>query len=152
MMRRMGSLALLMLFGLPLSVCPLLGQEAPPPTTQPSLPAPRPDTSGTYRPGHGVTAPKLIFQREAEFSEEARRKHISGNCRVALVVDVDGRVKNVRIVRSAAAGQPENLRAAAQTLDDKAIEAVKQYRFEPAMFEGRPVPVALNVEVNFRLF
>jgi TonB family protein len=149
---RVRSLALLMLLGPPLSVCSLLGQEAPTPTTPPSLPAPRPDTSGTYRPGHGVSAPRLVFQREAEFSDEARRKHVTGNCMVALVVDVDGHVKNVRVVRSAADGQPEKLKAAAQTLDDKAIEAVKQYRFEPAMFEGRPVPVALNVEVNFKLF
>jgi len=37
-------------------------------------------------------------------------------------------------------------------LDEKAIEAVKQYRFKPAMYDGHPVPVELNIEVSFKLF
>ena len=60
---------------------------------------------------------------------------------VSLVVTPDGAAHGLRVVRSLGMG-----------LDEKALEAVRQWRFEPARKDGKPVAVAVDVEVNFRLF
>jgi len=82
-----------------------------------------------------------IHEVEPEFSEEARRAKFMGVVTVNLIVDDKGMPQNVHVLRSVGMG-----------LDDKAVEAVKQYRFKPAMEAGKPVPVQLNVEVNFQIF
>jgi periplasmic protein TonB len=95
-----------------------------------------------YRPGvGGVTAPVPLITPEAEFSDEARRAKYQGICVIAVIVDAQGYPRNPRVVQRLGMG-----------LDEKALEAVLQYRFKPAMRAGRPVPVAINVEVNFRLY
>jgi TonB family protein len=76
-----------------------------------------------------------------KFSDEAQRAKYSGICILSLVVDKDGSPRDIRVVRRLGMG-----------LDEKAIEAVNQYRFKPAMKDGEPVPVRITVEVNFRLF
>jgi len=122
---------------------------------KPAEAQPNPDSSGIYHRGDGVSMPKLIYSVEPEFSEKARRKKIGGNCKVFLVVDTDGNPQNVHVLRSVAEDVPEKekkLRPAAASLDEKALTAVKQYRFEPATFQGKPVPFALTVEVNFQIF
>jgi TonB family protein len=96
--------------------------------------------------------PNLIYQVEPDFPEKARKKKINGNCKVSIVVDIDGQVKDVRVIHSVAEDQPSKLKAVALAFDEKAIEAVRQYRFEPALLQGKPVPVALTVEVNFTIF
>jgi TonB family protein len=58
-----------------------------------------------------------------------------------MIIDPDGHTRNIRIARALGLG-----------LDDKAIEAVRGWRFEPARKDGRPVPVEVTVEVNFRLY
>jgi protein TonB len=60
---------------------------------------------------------------------------------VNLIVDQQGRPVNVHVLRGVGMG-----------LDDKAVAAVKQYRFKPAREAGKPVAVELNVEVNFQIF
>jgi len=90
---------------------------------------------------HGAfTAPKVIYQVDPEFSEEARRAKHYGT--VILVVDVDtiGRAVNVRVARSLGLG-----------LDEKAVEAVSRWRFRPGMRAGKPVMVSATIEVNFHL-
>jgi len=87
----------------------------------------------------GVTPPVPLNYVEAEFSEEARRGGFSGICLVSVTVDIKGRPQNPRVVRALGHG-----------LDEKAIEAVKKYRFKPAMKDGIPVPIQITVEVNFR--
>jgi len=99
------------------------------------------DTPHLARVGHGVTPPKAILQREAEFSDYARQKKIQGSCVVSLVVDVNGMPQNVHIARSL---EP--------SLDQNAVLSVRKYRFQPAMMNGIPVPVAISVEVTFRLY
>jgi protein TonB len=95
-----------------------------------------------YRPGiGGVTAPVPLLTPEAEFSDEARRAKYQGVCLISLVVDAQGIPRNPRVVRRLGMG-----------LDEKALEAVLKYRFRPAMRAGRPVPVMITVEVNFRLY
>ena len=66
---------------------------------------------------------------------------LSGNVLIQLIVDRDGLPQNVHVIRSVGIG-----------LDDNAIAAVKQYRFTPAMEDGKPVAVQLNIEVNFQLW
>jgi periplasmic protein TonB len=96
---------------------------------------------GPRRIGGGVSAPQVIFQVEPEFSEEARKAKVAGNVLVNLWVGTDGRPSHVRVIRGVGMG-----------LDEKAVEAVKQYKFRPAMENGKPVLVELNIEVNFQIF
>ena len=118
-----------------------------------SEPRPNPDSSGIYHVSNGVITPKLIFQAGPEVSEKALKHKISGNVTVHLVVDTEGHVQDVRIFRSAAEDFTKNKdREIARTLDAKAIECVRQYRFEPGSFQGKSVPVELKVEINFQLY
>lgn len=125
----------------------------------PSAPEPQktanlnPDLDGIYHISKEVTAPRLIYSVEPEFSEKARKRKISGNVKVKFVVDKDGSVRNISIVTSAAEHSTDKKdREAALSLDPKAVEAVSRYRFEPATFQGKPVPCWMTVEVNFQLF
>ena len=114
--------------------------------------APVPDTAGVYSMGKGVVAPKIVFQVEPEFTEAARKKKISGDCRVEFVVDASGHVGEVKVARSVGEGQEEKVRKAAASLDAKAVEAVRQYRFLPGTVEGKAVPVRMTVEINFQIY
>jgi periplasmic protein TonB len=96
---------------------------------------------GLYHVGGGVSAPQLIFSPDPEFSDEARRAKYQGVCVVSLVVDAQGNPQRVAVVRHLGMG-----------LDEKAVEAVKQYKFKPATLQGKPVPVEVNIEVNFRIY
>jgi protein TonB len=96
---------------------------------------------GLEHVGGKVSAPYQINQVEAEFSDEARRAKYQGIVVVAIIVDKQGNPQNPRVVRALGMG-----------LDEKAIEAVMKYKFHPAMREGKPVAVPVNVEINFRLY
>jgi protein TonB len=96
---------------------------------------------GVYRIGGGVSAPVLLYQPEPEFSEEARKAKVAGDVIVSIQVDPTGRPIHVHIARGIGMG-----------LDEKALEAVRQYKFKPAMKDGKPVTVEMNVDVNFQIF
>ena len=96
---------------------------------------------GTFRPGHGVSPPRAIYSPEPEFSEEARKAKYQGLCTLMIVVSADGKPTNIRVVNSLGMG-----------LDEKAIETVKTWRFEPGQKDGHPVNVEIAVEVDFRLY
>jgi periplasmic protein TonB len=96
---------------------------------------------GPRRIGGGVSAPILIYSVEPEFSEEARKAKVAGNVLVNLWVDTNGNPSHVHVIRGVGMG-----------LDEKARDAVLQYKFKPAMENGHPVLVELNVEVNFQIF
>jgi TonB family protein len=97
---------------------------------------------GTYRLGGGDTGPVPIYAPDPEFSDEARRAKYQGICLIALIVDAQGNPINPHVVRALGMG-----------LDEKALEAVRKYKFRPAMKGGKtPVPVAITIEVNFRLY
>ncbi|MGB8769208.1 MAG: energy transducer TonB [Candidatus Korobacteraceae bacterium] len=96
---------------------------------------------GAYRVGGGVSAPKALYAPDPDYSEEARKAKYQGTVVLWLVVSADGKPQQIRVQRPLGMG-----------LDEKAIEAVRQWRFEPAKKDGQPVPVMINVEVNFRLY
>ncbi len=96
---------------------------------------------GAYRVGGGVSAPRPLSDPDPEYSEEARKAKYQGTVVLWVIVGPDGKVRDVRVARSLGMG-----------LDEKAIEAVRQWRFEPAKKDGQPVPVQVSIEVNVRLF
>ena len=97
---------------------------------------------GPYRVGGGISAPVPLNSVEAEFSDEARRAKYQGVCLIQMIVDAQGIPQNPRVIRPLGMG-----------LDEKALEAVRKYRFKPAMKDGKTaVPVMITVEVNFRLY
>jgi periplasmic protein TonB len=96
---------------------------------------------GPMHVGGSVLPPSVLFSVEPEFSEEARKAKFSGNVQVYLWVDEHGNPSHVQIVRGVGMG-----------LDQKAVDAVRQYKFKPAMQNGKPVKVDLYVDVNFNIF
>jgi periplasmic protein TonB len=96
---------------------------------------------GIFHVGGGTSAPRPIYSPEPEFSEEARKAKYQGVCTLGLIVGTDGRPRNIRVLSSLGMG-----------LDEKAIEAVKNWKFEPAMRDGHPVNVEIAVEVDFHLY
>jgi len=96
---------------------------------------------GAFRPGRGVTAPRVIYQTDPEFSEEARKAKYQGTCVLGLVVDANGHPTNIRVINALGMG-----------LDQKAIESVKNWKFEPGQKDGHAVPVEIAVEVDFHLY
>jgi TonB family protein len=103
----------------------------------------KPYEGEVYKIGKDVSAPSLIYSVEPEFPEAERKSKdkFEGTSLIGLVVDETGTPRDVHVLRS--------LRA---DFDDKAVEAVEQYRFKPAMKAGEPVAVTLRVEVNFKRF
>jgi bla regulator protein BlaR1 len=99
------------------------------------------DPQQIYHVGGDVSAPKLVFAPDPQFTEKARRAKYQGVCVISTVVDAQGNPAQVQVVRRLGMG-----------LDKKAVEAVKQYRFTPAMRLGKPVAVEVKIEVNFRLY
>jgi TonB family protein len=96
---------------------------------------------GAYRVGGGVSAPKIIYKVDPEFSEEARKNKWQGTVVLKVVVGVDGKTHEISVLRSLGMG-----------LDEKAVEAARLWRFDPGMKDGRPVPVEVNMEINFHLY
>jgi periplasmic protein TonB len=96
---------------------------------------------GVYKVGGGISAPQAVSTPDPEYTEDARNAKTQGTCILWLIVDDHGNPRDIRIVRGLGHG-----------LDAKAIEAVKQWRFQPAEKDGHPVNVQISVEVAFRLY
>lgn len=94
-----------------------------------------------FRVGGGVSAPRASYAPDPEYSEEARKARYMGTIVLSLVVDTSGNPTELQIQRPIGLG-----------LDEMAIKAVNSWRFKPAEKDGNPVPVAINVEVNFHLY
>jgi periplasmic protein TonB len=95
---------------------------------------------GLMSVGGGVSAPQVIHSVEPEFTAEARQANYEGTVAIQLIVDSQGNPQDIRVTRHLGMG-----------LDQKAIEAVRQYRFHPAMYQGHPVSVQMVIEVDFHL-
>jgi len=95
---------------------------------------------GPYRPGSGVDPPRLLREVRADYTDDARRAGVTGEVLLEIVVRSDGSVGDVKMLRGLNAG-----------LDQRAIEAVRQWRFAPAKLKGAPVDVVVEVSVEFKL-
>jgi periplasmic protein TonB len=96
---------------------------------------------GVYKVGGGISAPTAISAPDPDYTEEARRAKKQGTCVLWLIVDSAGHPRDIRVARGLGFG-----------LDAKAVEAVKQWRFQPALKDGHPVDVQISVEVEFHLY
>lgn len=92
------------------------------------------------RVGHGVKAPRPLNRPNPEYSQEAVRAGLQGKCVLSLVVNSEGKPRDVKVSRSLGKG-----------LDENSIEAVRNWTFEPARKHGRPVAVRISVVVTFRI-
>jgi protein TonB len=97
--------------------------------------------SGVFRVGGGVSAPRVLENPSPDYSEEARKAKYQGTVILWLIVDSNGRPRDLKVAHSLGMG-----------LDQKALEAVRRWKFQPATKNGTPVAVQINVEVNFHLY
>jgi protein TonB len=95
---------------------------------------------GPYRPGSGITAPSILREVKPDYTEEGRRRNLEGDVVLEIVVRSDGTVGNVKLLQGLGAG-----------LDQRATEAVRQWRFSPARRYGTPVDVIVEVAMEFKL-
>jgi len=97
--------------------------------------------STVYKPGNGITYPELLKHAEARFSDEAIHAKQGGSCIISFLVDEHGMPQDFLVVQGLGYG-----------LTEKALEAVRQYRFKPAMKDGQPVRTTLSVAIDFHLY
>jgi TonB family protein len=95
---------------------------------------------GTGRLLGSVSAPVLLWKTEPEYSEEARKAKVQGTVILRIEVDARGQARQIVVQRSLGLG-----------LDDRAMEAVRRWKFKPGYQDGKPVVTVAIVEVNFRL-
>jgi len=95
---------------------------------------------GPYRAGSGITPPRLLREVKATYTDEARRRGTTGNVILEIVITRDGTVGDVSVRRGLGAG-----------LDERAVEAVRQWKFTPARRLGEPVDVLVEVAVEFMM-
>jgi TonB family protein len=88
--------------------------------------------------GGNATLPRIIFSPDPEYSQEALDAHVNGIVALSIVVGSDGKPRDIKVTRSLGHG-----------LDEKALEAVREWRFQPASRDGKPVAVLIMVEVQF---
>ena len=95
---------------------------------------------GPYRPGSGIEPPRLLREVKADYTEDARLRRLTGDVVLEIVVGRDGTVSDVRILQGLGGG-----------LSERAVQAVRQWRFAPARRQGAPVDVLVEVAVEFKL-
>jgi TonB family protein len=97
-------------------------------------------SSPTILLANGIIAPRAIYAPEPEYTDEALKAKLVGTVVLSLVVGTDGQPRDIKVVRPLRDG-----------LDQKAVDAVKSWKFQPATKDGKPVAVQITVEVQFRL-
>lgn len=90
--------------------------------------------------GNGVSAPKVVYDPEPQYSQPAREAGEQGTCILSLIVEPSGSVKNIRIAKPLGYG-----------LDEEAVRTVAIWKFEPGRRNGEPVPIYATVEIVFHL-
>jgi protein TonB len=100
---------------------------------------PEPEESNEpMRLGAGVLPPEPLSRVEPRYTETARRLRVQGLVILEAIIDAEGQVTDVKVLRGLPAG-----------LDQQAVQAVQQWRYKPARFGDRPVPVIMTVTVQF---
>lgn len=101
----------------------------------------KPDTANVvYKPGANVKAPKLIHYVEPEFSDSSNEAFVDGVVKISTVVTPDGIPTDLHVLSGLNSKE-----------DDTAVDAVKQWRFQPGTKDGEAVKVQVTVEVSFHL-
>jgi protein TonB len=95
---------------------------------------------GPFRPGSGIEPPRLLHEVKPNYTEDARLRRLEGEVVMEIVVRRDGSVGDLRIIRGLGGG-----------LNDRAAQAVRQWRFSPARRLASPVDVIVEVSVEFKL-
>jgi protein TonB len=95
---------------------------------------------GPYRGGSGIEPPQLVHEVKADYTEDARQRHITGDVLLEIVVQRDGSVGDVKVLQGLSWG-----------LNERAVQAVRQWRFTPARRQGSPVDVIVEVAVEFKI-
>jgi TonB family protein len=95
---------------------------------------------GVYRPGSGIEPPRLLREVKPDYTEEARVRRLAGEVVLEIVVRRDGSVGDLKVVKGLGGG-----------LNERAVQAVRQWRFTPARRQGTPVDVIVEVAVEFKL-
>ena len=95
---------------------------------------------GPMNVGGEVTTPRKIFAPSPQYTEEARQARVQGVVIVQAIIDCRGDVTDITVLKGLPLG-----------LTEASVEAISQWRFEPARLDGRPVSVYYNLTVNFRL-
>ncbi|NNE58322.1 MAG: energy transducer TonB [Hellea sp.] len=90
--------------------------------------------------GGDVAAPKAISKPKPSYTEIARKARVQGVVIVQAIIDKNGNVTSVKVLKGLPMG-----------LDENAVNTVKQWKFEPATLNGKPVEVYYNLTVNFTL-
>ena len=106
--------------------------------------SPRENPTGSATPmrvGNGVSPPRALRAPDPNYSQVAKSAGYQAKTVLWLIVDANGLPQNIKVERPVGLG-----------LDDEAVKAVENWKFAPAMKDGSPVPVMINVEVNFRLY
>jgi TonB family protein len=94
-----------------------------------------------YRPGGAVSAPRLIKEIRPRYTPEALRDRIQGTVELEAIVTGDGCASQIRVVKSLDRGG----------LDEEAVAAVAQWRFEPGRLAGAPVDVLVRILLDFTI-
>lgn len=95
--------------------------------------------AGVSQVGGTVIAPVLVRSAEPVFSEAARQLHYSGKTLIRVILDEQGEIADMQVLLAAGLG-----------LDEQAMACILSYKFKPAMENGHPVRVEINVDVNFQ--
>jgi len=104
--------------------------EGPPPT----------EPDGPILVGGDVKAPERVYSPQPNYTEIARKARIQGVVIVQAIIDKEGNVTNIKVLKGLPMG-----------LEEAAVDAMKQWKFKPATLNGRPVTVYYNLTVNFKL-
>lgn len=126
------AIGLVALFG----AAPFVSAQGQPGTSPPPLKA-----CSTKNPPPCATPPKAVYSPDPEFTQKARKKKFNGTIILETTVGTDGHTYDIRVVQPAKYG-----------LDEQAVKALRQWKFEPGTKDGQPVPVSIQVEVDFRLY
>jgi len=112
-----------------------------------------PNGEHAYKVERGIKAPRARHAPDPKYAEAARQNRLQGTVVLQCIITPGGNVSTISIVRSMGATlrADKRLQSAGFELDARAVEGVSEWTFEPARFHDTPVPVVIDVEVNFRL-
>ncbi len=97
-------------------------------------------TGGAYKVGNGVLPPKVLYKVDPDYTQEDKDAKVEGPVVLQMVVTAEGTADQIKVIKSLSPG-----------LDQKAIEALEKWTFQPGTKDGKAVPVYATVEINFRL-